>query len=262
MVLKILLFITLFVLFYLLFGPIPKLDKSKDLIKKYGYSLIGIGVFFIFGKTVFMTALAGMFWAALGWFLPLWIIDWKKSCKRKNLKDMTKSFAVSASSLYSSGNTTPEVLQSCSEQFPEPLSSEFQNMLGMRNLYDKATYPKMFRGIAQRYDLTEFNAIGEITEAGEKSGGPKMIARSLRILNRGLRKRSQLIKERKKSNQEALLTSILAILILSLGLLIDVTVAREYFTNSTGKLILALSSGVVIGMVVTTVKAMSTKDIE
>lgn len=257
----ILLFVSLFILIYTLTGPMPDLGKPKSFVKQYGISIISALAFFILTNLIFGTALAGMFWAVLGWLLPSWISDWLENSRKKKLRDMVKSFVAAASGLYGAGQTTPEVINSCAQRFPEPFSSEFQNMLGMRTLYDKATYPHMFRAMSEKYDLPEFIAVAAVVESAERSGGPIMASRGLKRLSRALRQRDRLLQERAKSNYESMLAAVIVLGILSLGLILDVTVLRPYFADGPGKIILALASGLIVAMTVVTVKTNSSKDL-
>lgn len=256
-----LLFASLVLLFYSLIGPLPHIKNAGSLLKRYGFSIAGTVIFFVLGRLVFDTVLAGLFWAILGWFLPPYIIKWLANLKKKKFRALTKSFIAASSGLYSAGQTTPEVIRSCAERFPEPFAADFQNMLGMRNLNAKATYPDMFRGMAKKYDMPEFNAVAAVIEAAERSGGPPMAARGLKRLSQALRHRDRLLQERAKNNFESLLAAVVVLVILGGGLILNATVLKPYFEQGAGKLVLALSSGLVVGMLIITIKTASSRDL-
>jgi len=242
-------------------GPLPRLDGARDYPKRFGPSTVGAVMFFILGNAAFGTMLAGLFWGILGWFLPSLVIDWLADKKKKRLQTLAKSFIATASGMYGANCMTPEVIRTCYERFPEPLASEFQNMLGMRNLNANATFPEMFRKLSIKYGLPEFDAVAAVIEAAEQSGGPPMTAKGLKRLNRALRERDRLLQKRMKSNYESLIASIAVLVILGGGLVLDATVFRHLFQEGVGKFVLAISSGLVVAMFIVTVKTTGSKDL-
>ena len=256
-----LLFASLLFLFYLLLGPMPRFDGAAGFIKKFGPSVFGGAIFFVLGTMIFGTLLAGLFWAALGWFLPPQVRVWLENSKKIKLQNLTKSFIISAAGLYSANLSTPEVVRSCSERFPEPIAYEFQNMLGMRNLNANATFPEMFRKLGQKYGLSEFDAVAAVVAAAEQSGGPPMAAKGLKRLGKALRERDRLRQERKKNNYESTIAAVVVLLLLGTGLIVDVTIGRHLFEEGAGKLVLALSSGLIVFMTIFTIKNTNSNDL-
>jgi tight adherence protein B len=259
--LVLLLFLTLMSFFYFLTGPPPRFNKAIPKIKDLALPIAGTIAFFFFGKIVFGSSLAGMFWAGLGWYLPPRIIEWLNNKRKKKLHNMAKSFIMTAAASYSTGQTTSEVLRFCASQFPEPFAGEFKNMLAVRNLNEKSSYHDQFRYMAQKYGLQEFNAVAAVIQAAENSGGTKTAAKGLKRLGQALRNRDRLLQERRKDNYEPMLAAIIVLAILGAGLILDVTVLRHLFEESAGKIVLAISSGLYVAMVMVTIATASSKDI-
>jgi len=259
--LVILLFISLLAFFYCLTGPLPRIKYAIPRLKSLALPIAGTIAFFFFGKIVFGTVLAGLFWAGLGYYLPPKIVEWISNQRKKKLHQMAKSFIVTAAASYGTGQTTPEIIRFCASQFPEPFASEFQSMLAMRNLHEKSSYHEQFRYLAQKYDLQEFNAVAAVIQAAENSGGPKTAAKGLKRLARALKNRDKLLQERKKDNYEPMLAAVIVLLILGVGLVLDVTLLRHLFQEPAGQVVLAISSGLYVGMVIVTIATTSSKDI-
>lgn len=260
--LTILLFLSLFALFYLLTGGIlPETRTGKDYIMRYGSSIIGAGLFFIAGTVIFLTPLSGLLWAVLGWFVPGWVMGKVQQTKQARLMELAKSFITTATGLFAARQTTFDVIEVASRRFPEPFAGEFQNMLAQRKLNQYFSIPSAFEGMAAKYNLPELKAAGAILEASEHAGGPVAAAKGFKRLNHALKQRDKLIQERTKATMEPKIAAGVTIVLLGLGIIADATVWRDLYSQGAGKIVLALSSGLLVGMILMTNKITRSQDI-
>jgi len=254
----------LFILFYALTGgPLPEI--SLDRIKNISLSFVlpagcAAGVF-ILSTFIFGTPLAGLPWSITGWFLPLWIQRYIQAKRQSRLRALARDFITSSAGLYSAGQVTQEVIAATAERFPEPLGADFRDMLAQRRTNPYVSTKKMFEDMGNKYELPEFRAVAEILAASERAGGPQAAARGLKRLGRALRQRDRLISERQKALLEVKIAATVVISILLGGLLLDVTALREMFSQPAGKVVLGLSSGVVVGLIFMTKKITQSPDL-
>lgn len=261
MLLKLSLLGSFFILFYsLLIGQFPDKDKVKNLSVRYLYPGGSALAAFLIGNWVFITLLAGIILAILGWFVPDYIRSKIKLSKRKKARVLAKDFIASASGLYAAGQQTTEVIYAMSKRFPEPFATEFQAMVGQRLLNKDASYPDMLRKLSEKYELPELEAGAAIIESSEKAGGPLAIASGLKKLAGALRKRDKLILEREKANMEPKIASAVVIVILGLGLALDATLWRDMYIKD-GRVLLAAGLGITVGLIFMNAKVSTSKDL-
>lgn len=253
--------VSLFLLFYSLFiGEFPDTHKIKTRIIVYGISAINSAVFFIASTALFQTPLAAVFWAVLGWFVPIWIKKAFDDKKQTQLRIMAKDFVTSAAGLYAVGQTSGEVVRVMAERFPESFSLEFQEMIAMRNMSPHASFPRMFTEMGQKHNLSELKAVSAILAASERAGGPYAASKGLKRLGAALRQREKLLVERAKATMEPKIAAIVTVALLTTGLLLDATVLKHLFEGA-GKFVIAASSAVVVGLIFMVVKINRSEDL-
>lgn len=245
---KILLFASLFMLFYsLIVGQFPKVKTIKDFCIRIVVPLaFSIGTF-IFFSWFFMTPISGAFMAILGWQLPGWIREKVEARNLKFYRTHAKNFITSAGGLYSAGMVTSQVLRSMSERLPEPFASEFQSMVARRELDPTTSFPQMLNELANKYNLPEIKAEAAIIAAADNAGGPKAAARGSKRLGKALRLRDELIQDRIQATYQPRIASLIVLLILGIGLFLDATAWRQYFQDG-GQLIIAFSVLLFVGI--------------
>lgn len=246
----ILLILCLFVFFYLVFeNEIPvSLDELKEKIVNYGIRIASVAIFFLIGKFLFLSTLAGFIWAFFGWFLPAWIEEALMARRRKQIKAMVKNFISTASGMYSAGMQTPDVVRVMAQRMPEPLATDFEDMIAKYNTTPNASFPKMFAELADKYGIKELRAVSAIIAASTRVGGARSASRGLKRLGQALRQQERLATERIKATSQPKFAAIVVISILSIGLFLDVTALRGYYETGVGPLLLSAASLLVIGM--------------
>jgi len=191
--------------------------------------------------------LAAVPWAFLGFRLPGWIGEIRRTRRKARLSAAARDFVTAAAGMYSAGLTTPEVLRRMSERMPEPLGSELAKMVARREMAGVSVAP-MFGDLARRYDLPELEAVARIVSASERAGGPLAASKGLKRLGQALRQKERLAAERAKATMEPKIAAVVTLAILGAGLLLDGTVFRQYFAGP-GRLVVAVASALVVGMV-------------
>ncbi|MEG6617491.1 type II secretion system F family protein [Peptococcaceae bacterium 1198_IL3148] len=272
MLIKLLLLFSLFLLFYLLIvgefpvnleallkSDLPKQKTFKDKFQVYVLPLISATIFFFFGRVVFLSVLSGLIFAFLGWHLPKWVLKWREHKKKEKPRELAKDFITSAAGMYGAGQLTTDVIRHSALRMPAPFNQDFQEMLARRNL-DGAPFHVMLRQMGNKYGLKEFDAAAAIIEASEKAGGPTAAAKGLKRLGVALRKREKQLMERRKANMEPQIACLLAIVILSLGLIMDATVFRAEYREVP--IIMASGCLIVVGLIFAVVKISSNADLE
>lgn len=244
-----LLLLSLALLFYsLLVGDFPDEPGIKKIISRYLLPAASAGLTFLICSNLFMSPITGLLWAILGWVFPRWVMDYRQNKRRAYLKGLTRDFVVSAAGLYSVGKVTADVVRIMADRFPKPLSDDFQGMIGVWNSSPSASFPRMFEQIAKKYNLPEFHAVATILSASERTGGPLAAARGLKKLGEALRSQDRMLRERNKAMMEPKAAAYLVIGILTVGLVADVTVFRDYYSGS-GKIVLSAASALYIGLI-------------
>lgn len=240
----------MFTFFYCLFNKdIPNINTSvKERILGYGFSIISTAICSLLSFTLFKTAFAVIPWAILGWVLPSWIKESIERRKNKKFKVLARNFVTTAAGMYSAGLLTHEVVRTMATKMPEPLGSEFEEMISRRNLSANASFPRMFVELGEKYQLEEFKAVSAIIAASERVGGPKSASKGLKRLGQALRQQERLASERTKATLEPKIAAIFVIGILLFGLLLDTTVLSSFFQGA-GKLVMALSSALTVGLI-------------
>lgn len=238
-----------FLLYTLTGGPLPEQSTVRSVAVHVAVPAACVAGCFALAAALFQSLLAGLFWGLLGWFLPGWIAGLAQAKKHSRHRALAGDFITSASGLYSAGQVTPEVIRTTAERFPEPFGGEFREMLARRELNPDASFPRMFRLLADRYRIQEFMAVSAILSSSERAGGPAAAGKGLKRLGQALRLRDRLLTERAKSLVEVKIAGYVVIAILLAGLLADATVWREYFSGGAGRIVSGLASGVVVGLI-------------
>ncbi|ABO49480.1 conserved hypothetical protein [Desulforamulus reducens MI-1] len=260
--LKILLLISLFFLFYSwTVGKYPEIKTIKQFLIRIGLPLIISISFFVLFTMFFMTPLSGALMAVLGWHLPGWLREKNEYRKLKKHRDQAKNFITSAGGLYGAGLETPQVLKAIAQSFPEPFASEFQSISARRELDPTTSVPKMLMELADKYNLPEMKAEAAVIAAASTAGGPAAAARGSKRLGKALRLRDELIQERIQATYEPKIASIFVITIIGVGLLLDATAFREYFKDG-GQLAMSFSCLIFVGLTLITRRALKVDDIE
>lgn len=242
-----LLFLSLFLLFWCLILGEPPVENVRKFLARRGLSTGSAVLCLLVGSLLFGTPVAGLFWGLLGWHLPDWITGYIEEKKRARLRALATDFVAAAAGLYAAGQLTPEVVKTAAERFPEPLASDFEDMIAARNMNPYASFPRMFETLAEKRGLPEFRAVAAIVAASERAGGPASAANGLKRLGRALRQRDELLAERAKATLEPRMAAYVTVLILLGGLFLDATLLRHFF-EGPGKLVLAAASGLVVGL--------------
>ncbi|GAF24709.1 type II secretion system F domain-containing protein [Moorella thermoacetica Y72] len=252
--LAIVLFLSLFLLFYFLTGG--EMPEKAGLVKTARDKLfpgISAAVFFIAGSAMCRTALGGIPWAVFGWFLPGWVVGAVAERRRARLRDLAKSFVVSAAGMFAAGQTASEVMRVMAGRMPEPFAGDFQDMVGQREMQGKP-FSRSFGDLAKKYGLPEFEAVGAVLAAADRAGGPAAAAKGLKRLGAALQQRDRLLAERRKETFEPKVAAGVVIVLLLLGFLGGVLLWPQYFEGG-GRLVLAAASTIIVGMVFLAVKA-------
>jgi tight adherence protein B len=259
--LKLMLFVSLFLLFFCLtVGEFPDALTVKEKIIRFAVPGAGAVLFFLISWALLGTPVAALIWAVLGWFVPGWIINFIGGKKRARLKSMARDFVTSASGLYAVGLMSSEVVRIMADRFPEPFASDFRKMIAAWNNNYLASFPKMFRDMADKYNLPEFEAVSTILAASETAGGPVAASKGLKRLGRALRQRDRLMTERAKATLEPKIAAVVTILLLTVGLILDGTVLRQMFTGP-GKMIMTVSSALLVGLIFMLSKITKSEDL-
>lgn len=240
---------------------LPEWNDIQSFLRRLGIPLVASVLFFLAGATLFMTPVAGIFTAVLGWTAAVETDRYLTTYRARQVQKQAKDFVTSATSLYMADNTTPEVVQMTTTYMPEPISSDLQNMLVERNL--KGTpFPLMFQRIADQYKVPEFGAVARIIEAGEMTGGARSIARGLSRLGDAMRRRDRMLTERYRGILEPAIAAGFVLLILIVTALLDATIFRHIFlANGLAKLMLGLGVGVVVGLLILILNLLKNKDV-
>ncbi|MGI9951357.1 type II secretion system F family protein [Moorellaceae bacterium AZ2] len=246
--LSIVLFLSLFLLFYFLTGgEFPEKAGFKQMAMDKFLPGASAAVFFVLGSVLCRTVLGGVPWAVLGWYVPGWIVGFAEEKRRSRLREMAKSFVVSAAGMFSAGQTAAEVMRVMADRMAEPLAGEFRDILAQREAYGKP-FSRSFGDLAKKYGLEEFDAVAAILAAADRAGGPAAAARGLKRLGAALQQRDRLLAERRKETFEPKVAALVVIALLLMGFLVDVLFLPSYFTGG-GKLVLVVASAVIVGTV-------------
>jgi tight adherence protein B len=261
LLLKVMLFLSLFLLFFsLLVGKFPEANSLKEKFLPHAASIGCAAVFFLIGTLLFQTPLSGLIWGVLGWVLPGIISGFAQERKKARLRSMARDFITSSAGLYAVGQMTSDVIRVMAKRFPQPLNKDFEEMLGKWNGSPYASFPRMFNELSQKYGINEFQAVSTILAASEQAGGPEAASKGLKRLGNALRQRDRLSTERAKAVMEPQISAIVTIAILFVGLLLDATVLREYYQGA-GKLIMAGSSLLMVGLILMALKITKSEDL-
>jgi len=228
---------------------IPKQETIVDFFHKLGLPALVSAGFFMAGSVAFMSPIAGVFLAGLGWFLTGIIENYISNRKTWKVSTQIKDFVTSATSLYMANNTTPEVINAASTYLADPLSFELRNMLLQRNLKNIG-FPAQFHNLFEKYEIPEFDAISKIIGAGEMTGGSRSIAGGLSRLGDAMRRRERMRAEQKRSTLEPALGAGLAVLILIIAAICDATAFRSVFAQSPLlRTALSVGVGIICGLI-------------
>lgn len=255
LLLSILLFINLAFLFFIVLGNNTSfLDfdfkNLKENLLIYGLQIGVAVIFFLFGKLAFKTVLSGLIWAFLGWNIPSWIDVSLKRKREQQIKKMVNNFITTAAGMYSANMLTPDVVRAMTVRLPEPLASDFEEMIRRRNVSAQSSFPKMFLELADKYNNEELRAVSAIIAAADSIGGPRSASKGLKRLGTAIRLQGKLETERKKATSEPKLAALIVITLLGIGLLIDVTFLKGFYAEGFGNIALAITSIIFIGMII------------
>ena len=234
---------------------------SKNRLLRLSLPVVSAVAAFLLGMLTCRTPLAGIIWAVIGWLVPGWVSQFRTERKLAALRRDVKSFIAAASGMYASGQVTPDVVRMASKIFPDPLATDFQEMTGRHNTDRRASFTSMFEELAVKYGIPEFQAIASIIGASERAGGSKATAEGLKEIALSLRARDRRLSERRKETMQPMLAAgVVFVLILS-GFVLDITVLSGYFAGSAGKILLSVTSLLVLIMLLIISKAVSPKDL-
>lgn len=259
--LKLFLFLSLFVFFYLITGgEVPDESKLKYYAKNYLIPGISAFLFFLFFTMFLKTPLSGLVWAVLGWHVPGSVMQYVKLRKKKMIREQIKNFVASSAGLFAVGMTAPEVLRISADTIGEPLKTEFKNMIAARNLNPQASIPRMFKDLAQKYELSEFEAVSSIIAASEKAGGPQAVSKGMKRLGSALRQRDRLAAEREKAVIEPKIAAYVVIFLLVLGIFVDGLFLSRYFETFAGRIVLFVNSAMTVGLIFLARRVLATQN--
>lgn len=228
---------------------LPKRDTIIEFARKLGFPALASAGFFMTGSVTFMSPIAGVFLAGLGWFLARVFERYMSTRKTRQISKQIKDFVTSATSLYMANSTTPEVINTASTYLADPLSSELQNMLLQRNLKNIG-FSAQFHNLFQKYKVPEFDAISKIIGAGEMTGGSRSIAGGLSRLGDAMRRRERMQAEHRRSTMEPALGAGLAVLVLIIAAISDATAFRSVFEQSPLlRIALSVGVGIICGLI-------------
>ena len=249
--LTICLLLSLFLLFYILLGgKVPAISTFKDFATKFAVPAASAVIVFLITAQIFQTRLAGAIWGFFGWFLPVWVMGAIHSKRQGKLREISKSFINSMGGLYSAGQTTAQAIATCAVRLPDPFQIELQEMLGQYKLRPGASFPRMFRATAKKFQLTELDGLAAIIAAAETAGGQASAARGLKRLAKALRLRDKIEGERMKQMFETIVTTYIIIAILTALLFGWGLFGLAMFDSIVGKLILSFCSAAIVGMII------------
>lgn len=254
--------VSIFLFFYFVLGgsvPDVEVKTIKEMLLHYGVSLLVASIFFLITSKLFLTPLAGLAWAVLGWFVPIWIKNEIARQKKMKARKIAKDFCKTAASLYQANQTTYEVVKTFASRAPEPFGSEFQNMLNQRQFNEYFSFSKEFKKLGEKYNLPEFEAASAVLEA-ERNAGYKAAARGFQRLGRALDQNDKLALEREKSTYEPKLAAYIVIILLMAGVLADATVWRDLYSSGGGRVAMALASILIVAMVLVVNKITAPQD--
>ena len=66
---------------------------------------------------------------------------------------------MSSAGIYAAGLVTPEVIRTVLQKMPEPVSTDFKEMLGKYKLNPKTSFPRMFEELAEKYEMRDLKAV-------------------------------------------------------------------------------------------------------
>lgn len=263
MILAVLLLLTIFtLLYYLITGKLPVQERIEpQKIAAHGVPLAVAAVFFTGGAFVFMSPLSGILCAVLGWQLVFWAREYLHQREYRQTKEAARDFISAATALLRSGLAMPEVINKTSAQLKPPLSEEFQAMYAK---YEMAgtKFPKMFKELAGKYGLQEFDAISSVVAATEYSGGGQAAAKGFARLGGALRQKDKLLAERAKENMEPMIAAWVVIAIMLTGLVVDVTFLRDMFQDAGARLVLSAALALTLIMLIMARKLGQSKDLD
>ena len=240
---------------------LPEKESILGFLRRLGMPALAALLSFLGGSALFLTPVAGIFLAALGWILAAELARYVSSYRSRQVQKQIKDFVTSSTSLYMADNTTPEVVRITSTYMSEPIASDLQNMLVERELKG-TTFPVMFNRLAKRYQVPEMGAVAKIIEAGDITGGARAIARGLSRLGDAIRRRERILTERYRGILEPGIAAGLVLIILIGTAVLDATTFRAVFvTNGLAKMMLGLGVGIIAGLSLLILNLLKNKDV-
>lgn len=251
----------LFLFHGLLGGEYPEISTFNKLVLKVGLPFTAAFLTFLIATPVFMSPVAGVIMAVLGWVLPRWFQENIRFRRLKENRKHAQNLATTAGGLFGGGMVTAHAFNYLGQRYPDPFGSEFKIMNTRKSLDPNISYPMMLVEMAEKYDLPEIRAKAKIIEAADKSGGSASTARGLKRLAKAIRLRNELIQDRIEGTKEPKIATQLSLLIIGGGLLLDITVFRQYFVNG-GQLAVSLGCLFLVGIALAGRKATQIDDIK
>ena len=258
---KFLLFLCIAAALAACFKELPEKESIQGFLRRLGVPSLAAVLFFLAGSALFMTPVAGIFLASLGWVLAVEIDRYVSSYRSRQVQKQLKDFVTSATSLYMADNTTPEVVRMASTYMSEPIASDLRNMLIERQLKGTA-FPLMFNRLSNRYQVPEMGAVARIIEAGDITGGARAIARGLSRLGDAMRRRERILAERYRGILEPAIAAGLVLIILIGTAVLDATTFRAVFvTNGLAGMMLGIGVGIIVGLSLLILNLLKNKDV-
>lgn len=254
--------ISLFLLFYSLFvGRFPDKEEFRKRWLRSGYSIIMAVVLFAAGYILYFSVLAGFFFGVFGWCLPGIYMESKERKKREKMREITMDFILVASSMYGANETTPGVIEVCAQRLQEPLSSEFQDIIGKSKFgSNEKTIPELILDVAEKHRLPELKAAAQIIKRSATGGGARAASEGLMNLAEAIGRVNDQRKDRLKDTYESLTSAKVVLYGLLFGLLLNATVFRSI--NQQAPLVIGISCGLVLGFYFLIRRIGSSEDLE
>jgi len=240
----------LFGLFFsLLSRDIPEWYDLRGWVGTVILPLTASSAGFVAGTLVFLSPLSGIVLGILAWRIAGFLAEVRSTRQRHLVANQSRDLVSAAAGMFAAGKTAAEVLEEAAGLIGEPLAGELLVCLA-RTRGAREPLPKVLEELAACWNLNELRGMADIVRFGSETGGRRAISRGLFRLVDALRHLDHLRAERARNLAEPALAAWLAVLILSCGLLVDVTAARTVFAASlAGRLDLALGLGVTTGLI-------------
>ncbi|MEG6512405.1 hypothetical protein V6C32_10825 [Desulforamulus ruminis] len=255
------LILSLFLVFYFLFVGVPTEQTARAWWKKIGLPLATSILFFILGVKIYFSPIAGIFLAVFGWKAPALYRQQQNRKFRLHLKSITNDFFSVASSMFGANMTPPKVIATCAERLPDPLATDFKNLLGSHTFDDKPI-PDGIIETGEKYQLAELQAAGYIIERSSSYGGSKAASEGLLHLQKAISNLGKRLTERTKQIHEALTSARLILYVNLLGLLLNALIPALRAIHQQNSLPISIGIGMTMVYYLLIQKNSQSKDLE